>query len=45
MAPRPARDVGVESRRRTHGPCRHPHAELVQAMRTWIDHGCGCPEQ
>lgn len=26
-------------------PVSTSHDELVQAMRTWIDHGCGCPER
>jgi hypothetical protein len=26
-------------------PVPTPHEELVRAMRTWIDNGCGCPEK
>jgi len=22
-----------------------PHADLVRALRTWVDNGCGCPER
>lgn len=26
-------------------PVTTPHAEFVQAMRTWIDNDCGCPKE